>query len=299
MASVINTNVASLIAQKNLFKSSGVLQTSIERLSSGLRINSARDDAAGLAISERMTSQIRGYEVARRNAGDGISLLQVADGALGTLSDNLQRMRELAIQAQNGTLQASDRANLDQEYQALSQEVARVIGVTFASGTDNGTATATGASFNGIQLLNTGTAVELQIGADNNDELSVSVGNLLTTFNTSIAAVGTAAVANDFDNTNLNSIDSAEQAVNGIDSFLSAVTSARAGVGAGINRLEAVINNLDTLSVNLSAARGRIIDADFARETAELTRAQILQQAGTAMLAQANQLPANVLALLG
>lgn len=302
MANGINTNVGSLIAQRNLFKSSSVLQTSIERLSSGLRINSARDDAAGLAIAERMTGQIRGFDVARRNAGDGISLLQVTDGALGSITDNLQRMRELALQSQNGTLTESDRSALNSEFVMLRDEVARLTQNT---------------KFNNVSLLQgnvagtadtTALSVELQIGANNDEELTVSVTDLeaiaANNSNTLKNAAGTANSVNftTFNITNATAataIAQSEDAVAAIDDFIGRVTSVRASVGAGINRLEAVINNLDTASVNLSSARGRIVDADFARETANLTRAQILQQAGTAMLAQANQLPANVLALLG
>lgn len=290
---VINTNVASLVSQRNLFRSGASLQTSIERLSSGLRINSARDDAAGLAISERMTGQLRGMEVAKRNAGDGISAMQVADGALASITDNLQRMRELAIQSQNGTLNAGDRDNLNFEYLELRTEVQRVAQTTAFNGV---------ALFRGADGANGATgelALELQIGANNDEEIQVSLKDIeqiflanndataLTTFNASlISGAGGTGISN------------SEEAVLEIDAVLNSITQQRAVMGAGINRLEAVINNLDTSIVNLSTARGRILDADFARETANLTRTQILQQAGSAMLAQSNQLPAQVLSLL-
>lgn len=409
MAQVINTNVQSLIAQRNLFRSGASLQTSIERLSSGLRINSARDDAAGLAISERMSSQLRGMEVAKRNANDGISALQVADGSLSSLGDNLQRMRELAVQASNGTLSASDRENLNLEFQQLSEELSRVAG---------------DAEFNGVKLLQGDAngdpmAFELQIGASSSSQLQVSFENIdseidafytaregalgtpqadaadveLGDLGVTSSAAATSATLNDevtidIDGDGLNdfvavgngaTVDLFELTPNGergtevssglaagnvadltladlgvasalatateegeeltlevgnatlklesdgleftdyrvterltgstgtqaqgildkIDTLLDTVNNQRATLGAGINRLDAVINNLETSIVNLGAARGRIVDADFARETANLTRTQILQQAGTAMLAQANQLPANVLSLLG
>jgi len=262
----INTNFAGLVAQRNLTKNTASLTTSIERLSSGLRINGAKDDAAGLAISERMNSQIRGQEVAKRTANDGISLLQVADGALGTVSDNLQRMRDLAVQSQNGTLSADDRTNLNTEYQALSSEITRVADST---------------KFNDNAVFSA-TAVDVQIGANTtaNDKLSVTVGALTT-------------VAGD-----LTSAANGATAITAIDAKLKSVTTTRSTLGANINRIDSAISNLDTNTTNLSTARGRIVDADFAKESAALTRTQILQQAGSAMLSQANQLPQGVLSLL-
>lgn len=279
----INTNTPSLGAQMNLSKSAGSLQTSIARLSSGLRVNSAKDDAAGLAIAERMNAQIKGFDVASRNANDGVSLLQVADGALSKVGDNMQRMRELAVQSKNGTLNSTDRANLNREYQELSSEVGRIV---------------SGTSFNGNNVFaSANKSVSLQVGAGNatTDTLAINLtddgtssGNdLTTTFATTGAAFGS-----------IDSVANATTAITNIDSNINTVTNLRATVGAGLSRLEQVASSLETNSANLSTARGRIMDADFAKETANLTRSQILQQAGTAMLAQANQLPNNVLSLL-
>jgi len=278
----INTNVASLTAQKNLSGSGIGLNNSIARLSSGLRVNSAKDDAAGLAIAERMQAQIRGFDVAGRNANDGISLLQVADGAMGKISDNLQRMRELAVQAKNGTLNPTDRVNLNREYTELANEVDRIV---------------TGSTFNGNNLFDAANqTLSFQVGTGNavSDTLELnltddglSTGNDLTTIMTGAAA--------DIP-TNLGAITdvaNATTALDTLDASIDAITG-----GAGQSRLEQVAAFADISSTNLQAARGRIMDADFAKETAALTRAQILQQAGTAMLAQANQLPNNVLSLL-
>jgi flagellin len=283
----INTNVASLTAQKNLAGSGMGLNNSIARLSSGLRVNSAKDDAAGLAIAERMQAQIRGFDVATRNANDGISLLEVADGAMGKISDNLQRMRELAVQAKNGTLNPTDRVNLNREYTELANEVSRIT---------------TGSTFNGNNIFSSANkTLSFQVGTGNatSDTLALnltddglSTGNDLTTTLTNGAASIQA---------NLNGVDTvanATTAITRLDASIDAITGIRAVVGAGQSRLEQVASFADTSSTNLKAARGRIMDADFAKETAALTRAQILQQAGTAMLAQANQLPNNVLSLL-
>jgi len=279
----INTNAPSLGAQMNLSKSAGSLETSISRLSSGLRVNSAKDDAAGLAIAERMTAQIRGFDVAARNANDGVSLLQVADGALGKIGDNMQRMRELAVQSKNGTLNATDRGNLNREYAELASEVDRIVD---------------GTTFNGNAVFaSANKSVTLQIGAANatTDSLAVNLtdtgaagGNDLTTiFGTAGAAFGA-----------IDTTGNATTAITNIDANINTITNLRATVGAGLSRLEQVASSLESSSSNLSSARGRIMDADFAKETANLTRSQILQQAGTAMLAQANQLPNNVLSLL-
>ena len=283
----INTNVASLTAQKNLSGSGMTLNNSIARLSSGLRVNSAKDDAAGLAIAERMQAQIKGYDVAARNANDGISLLQVADGAMGKISDNLQRMRELAVQAKNGTLNPTDRVNLNREYAELANEVNRIV---------------TGSTFNGNNMFDAANkTLSFQVGTGNavTDTLALNLtddglaaGNDLTTLMTNGAASIQA---------NLNGVDTvanATTALDTLDASIDAITGIRAVVGAGQSRLEQVASFADLSSTNLQAARGRIMDADFAKETAALTRSQILQQAGTAMLAQANQLPNNVLSLL-
>jgi flagellin len=284
----INTNAPSLGAQNNLNRSAGSLETSIARLSSGLRVNSAKDDAAGLAIAERMTAQIRGFDVAARNANDGISLLQVADGALGKIGDNLQRMRELGVQAKNGTLNSTDRANLNREFVELANEVGRV---------------ATGTTFNGNNIFEAANkTVNLQIGSGNvaTDTLSVNLtstgaaaGNDLQT---TLGGATQAAIVTAFGG--VDTVANATAAITKIDTSINDITNLRATAGASLSRLDQVVSSLETTSSNLSSARGRIMDADFAKETANLTRSQILQQAGTAMLAQANQLPNNVLSLL-
>jgi flagellin len=266
MPMTINTNVVTLNAQRNLNTSQSSLATSMERLSSGLRVNSARDDAAGLAISQRMNAQIRGINVAIRNANDGISLAQTAEGALATITDALQRMRELAIQAQNGTNSAGDRANLDTEFQQLAAEVTRIADQT---------------KFNGTAIVGTGaTTNTFQVGANNGDTLTITTSQITTV----TGGISTAAAAS--------------TAVAAIDTKLDAINTSRATYGAAMSRFSMAIQNLQITGENMSAARGRIVDADFAAETANLSRAQILQQAGSAMVAQANQLPNQVLVLL-
>ena len=284
----INTNTPSLGAQNNLSKSASSLETSIARLSSGLRVNSAKDDAAGLAIAERMTAQIRGFDVAARNANDGVSLLQVADGALGKIGDNLQRMRELGVQAKNGTLNDTDRANLNREYTELANEVGRV---------------ATGTTFNGNNVFAAANkTVNLQIGSGNvaSDTLGVNLTDTGTAagndLQTTLGGATQAEIVTAFGG--VDTVANATTAITEIDTAINDITNLRATTGAGLSRLDQVVSSLETTSANLSSARGRIMDADFAKETANLTRAQILQQAGTAMLAQANQLPNNVLSLL-
>ena len=278
MPMTINTNLISLNAQRNLNKSQSSLSMSMQRLSSGLRINSAADDAAGLAISQRMTSQVRGMNVAIRNANDGISLAQTADGALSSVGDNLQRMRELAVQALNSTNSASDKDSLNQEFQQLSQEITRVLG---------------GTTFNGAAIL-AGSAGSLtfQVGANTtaNDSLTVTTTDM--TVDPSITAVTTSVIDSTTDQTSLNTV------VDAIDAAINDINSNRAIFGATQNRFSAVITNLQSSVENQSAASSRITDADFATETANMSRAQILQQAGTAMVAQANQLPQQVLKLL-
>ena len=266
MPQTINTNVASLNAQRNLTTSKSSLATSMERLSSGLRVNSSRDDAAGLAIADRMNAQIRGINVAIRNANDGISLAQTAEGALSIVTDALQRMRELAIQSLNGSNGASDRANLDAEYQQLSAEVQRVADQT---------------KFNGVAIVGAGAGTQtFQVGPNNGDTLDMTT-------------VAVTAVAGD-----ILTLGTAGTALTDIDAALDAVNTDRATYGAAMSRFAFAISNLQVTGENQSAARGRIMDADFAAETANMSRANILQQAGTAMVAQANQLPQQVLQLL-
>jgi len=266
MPMTINTNMVSLNAQRNLSTSASSLATSMQRLSSGLRVNSAGDDAAGLAIATRMNAQIRGINVAIRNANDGISLAQTAEGALATVTDALQRMRELAVQAQNGSNGAGDRANLDTEFQQLSLEVGRIASQT---------------KFNGTAIVGAGAGTTVfQVGPNNGDVLSI-------TTSTVVAPVGSVTTA-----------ATALAAVTTLDTALDTISTSRASYGAAISRFGFAISNLQITGENQSAARGRIMDADFAAETANLSRAQILQQAGSAMVAQANQLPNLVLNLL-
>ena len=266
MPQTINTNVMSLNAQRNLTTSQSSLATSMQRLSSGLRINSAKDDAAGLAIADRMNAQIRGINVAIRNANDGVSLAQTAEGALATVTDALQRMRELAVQAANGSNGTGDLANLNAEYQELSSEITRIASQTM---------------FNGKAIVGGGAGAQVfQVGANVGDTLTIT-----TTAVTTVAG-------------DLLSAANANTAMGAIDTKLDAITTDRATYGAAMSRFSFAISNLQITGENQSAARGRIMDADFAAETANLSRAQILQQAGTAMVAQANQLPQTVLALL-
>jgi len=274
MAQVINTNIASLNAQRNLNSSQASLATSIQRLSSGLRVNSAKDDAAGLAIASRMDSQTRGMNIAIRNANDGISLAQTAEGSLGKITDMLQRMRELAVQAANDTNGPTDRTSLNAEFSQLNAEITRTFDAT---------------KFNGTAILGTAASLNFQIGANNitADKLAIATTNLST--GTGMAAVGSGAIT---------SLALAQSAIDNIDTALTEINGARATFGAMQNRFESVIANLQVASENTAAARSRIMDADFAAETAALTRSQILQQAGTAMLAQANQVPQQVLSLL-
>jgi flagellin len=283
MTQVINTNVASLTAQRNLSGTQTQLATSIQRLSSGLRVNSAKDDAAGLAIASRMDTQARGMAVAIRNANDGISLAQVAEGALGKVGDMLQRMRELAVQAVNGSNTSNDRTSLNAEFQQLAQEVDRTLG---------------GTRFNGVAILGASAgSMTFQIGAVNEvvDRLDVATTNMRT--NAAIDAI-TGFVSGTMGSISGASGGAAQAMISTIDTALDRINSERATFGALQNRFEAVIANLSVAAENQTAARSRIMDADFAKETAALMRAQILQQAGTAMLAQANQLPQQVLQLL-
>jgi flagellin len=378
MPQVINTNIASLNAQRNLNTSQSSVATSLQRLSSGLRINSARDDAAGLAISERLSAQIRGLNQAARNANDGISLAQTAEGALGEIGNNLQRIRELAVQARNATLSQSDRNALQTEAAALRDEIQRV---------------ATTTSFNGVKLLDGSfTNMAFQVGANVGETITVSsianaqvaqlgtstiaqvtgaaasaftaitagdltintvsVGPIAADTNAANRAASIAAAVNSISGTtnvyatvlnstqvtltnssggdiviglagtatlattgltaattnpssstgfaaiDISSVAGADTAMTQMDAALNAVNTARASLGAVQNRFSSTVANLQTTAENLSASRSRILDTDFAAETASLTRGQILQQAGIAMLAQANALPNQVLALL-
>ena len=377
---VINTNVQSLTAQRNLSASQSQLSTSMQRLSSGLRINSAKDDAAGLAISERMTTQVRGLNMAMRNANDGISLAQTAEGALGQVGNNLQRMRELSVQASNGTNSQVDRDALNTEFTQLKAEIQRVAeqtsfngrnlldgsftGVDFQVGANAGqtitvasianvqTAALGGATTritgsvaasgmtgfaNGIVaggLTINGTDVGAIAGAGSAQERAGQVaeainrvsaqtgvgasydavsGQLTLTSTTAVTVGGTAAATDTglaagafgasttttgIGALSVSSFTDSQMSITQLDKAIASVNSSRASLGAIQNRFESVVSNLQVNSENLSASRSRIMDADFASETANLSRSQILQQAGTAMVAQANQLPQGVLSLL-
>ncbi len=286
MPQTINTNIIALNAQRNLAGSQSSLASSMQRLSSGLRVNSSKDDAAGMAIAERMTAQIRGMNVAARNANDGISLAQTAEGALGKVSDSLQRMRELAVQAANATNSDSDKDSLDKEFGELAKEIQRVLG---------------GTTFNGLAVLGGDAGAQtFQVGANTGSSDSINITTTNMTTNADITAVagtdnagGSRAV---IDNTaDANTI---QDVIDNIDTALDTINSERATLGASQSRFDAVVSNLQISIENQSAARSRIIDTDFAVETSNLSRAQILQQAGNAMVAQANQLPEQVLQLL-
>jgi len=390
MANFINTNISSLNAQRNLAKTDSIMATTMQRLSSGMRINSAKDDAAGLAISNRMTSQIRGSSQAARNANDAISLSQTAEGALNSIGDNLQRIRELAVQSANATNSTSDRASLNKEALQLVEEIDRVASTTKFNGVNlldgsftsqgfqvganagevitvdaivNAQSTALGSSTlatvsgnaatavttltaltgvaggltltdaagvaidilpAGTDLAAVGTATEriaqFKDAINNKSSLTgvaasieASTGKLVLTSSHEITVAGTLAVATSpltaaasvaatpttgFSSLSLESVAGANLAMTSMDSALSAVDTARSDLGAVQNRFTSTISNLQSFVENTSAARSRIQDADFAAETANLSTAQILQQAGTAMVAQANQLPQGVLALL-
>ena len=273
---VINTNIMSLTTQNNLNKSQSALGTAIERLSSGLRINSAKDDAAGSAIANRMSSNIRGLTQASRNATDGISLAQTAEGALNEMNTNLQRIRELTVQAKNGTNSAEDVKSIQAEVDARLSEISRI-----------GTAT----TFNNIQLFDSDQSINIQVGA--NDDAAANVITIsLTDDGFKSSALGAAFSVSGGDS------GSADASLAEIDKRIASVDSARSSLGAIQNRFESTINNLNTTVNNLSSSQSRIQDADYATEVSSMSRAQILQQAGTSVLAKANQVPQTVLSLL-
>jgi flagellin len=278
--SVINTNVMSLNSQRVLMNSQATMATSLQRLSSGLRINSAKDDAAGLAISQRFTAQIRGLEQANRNANDGISMLQTAEGAMDEIGNMLQRMRELAVQAANGSVSNDDKKSLDNEFKQLQAEIVRI--------TDT-------VEFNGVNLLGASAKLNFQVGfkAGATNQIAISTIDLASKAMTAgglASVLGTGVL--------ISNASAASTAMGRLDTAINNISSKRADFGAKQNRLEATVRNNANVVENQSAARSRIMDTDFAKETANLTRTQILQQAATAMLAQANALPQNVLSLL-
>ena len=291
--SVINTNITSMIGQQNLSKSQSSLQTSMERLSSGLRINSAKDDAAGQAIANRMTSQTSGLAQAQRNANDGISLAQTAEGSLNQVNDNLQRIRELTVQAQNGTNSASDIDSIQQEVNQRLEEIDRI---------------ATETDFNGSKILDTAAGDEtynIQVGANDGEQIVITIKDNTAWNLNENAQIDTTTQTVNGDNRTVSAegfdvLDAADGTpLAKIDAALKAVDVQRSDLGAVQNRFESAITNLQTTETNLTAAKSRIEDADYASEVSDMTRSQILQQAGTSMLAQANQIPQNVLSLLG
>ena len=275
MGMTINTNVMSINAQRNASANNNSLATALQRLSSGLRVNSAKDDAAGLAIASNMDAQARGMNVAIRNSNDGISLVQTAESGMAIIGDMLQRMRELAVQAANGTNTTNDLSALDAEYQELWSEIDRTL---------------SSVEFNGTSLLDTSTDLVFQIGANSGQILTVGSADLSVT-----AGIDAMSGQSALDTTDTSANDAN---IDAIDTAIQAINSSRATLGAIQNRFNYTVSFLQAASENQQAARGRIMDADFAQETANLSRAQILQQAGTAMVAQANQLPQGVLALL-
>lgn len=304
MALFVNTNVSSLNAQRQLNSSGNVLDTAFQRLSSGLRINSAKDDAAGLLISDRLTGQINGLTQGNRNANDGISLSQTAEGALDEMTGMYQRIRTLASQASNGSNTNSDRAALQLELRELGEEINRISADT---------------TFGGTNLLDGSYKAEFQVGADSGQVISMTMtgvssfdGSVVTMNSFTVSDV--AAVASDIAGTtagqavvsfanasslSFTSVDKAQSVLAGVDAMIGTIDAKRAELGALQNRFSSTIRNQTNVIENLSAARSRIKDADFAVETATLTKAQILQQASSTILSQANQRPQSALSLLG
>lgn len=280
MALTVNSNISSLNAQHSLLKSQGSLNTSMQRLSSGLRINSAKDDAAGLAISDRMTAQVKGMNQAARNANDGISLAQTAEGAMQETTNILQRMRELSVQAANDTNTADDRKSIGDELSDLQSELTRIADAT---------------EFNGQKLINgSGTEMTFQVGANagaaNTIKIDLSASGMNMTASGLNVASGTVSVSTRGD---------ASAAIAAIDTALKQVGEGRSKLGAVQNRFESTISNLQNSSENITAARSRIMDADIAQESSDLAKSRVLQQAGVSMLAQANQAPQLALSLIG
>lgn len=278
--SVINTNVKSLIAQNAAVVNDRSLANSMQQLSTGKRINSAGDDAAGLAISNRMTAQIRGLNQAVRNANDAISMIQTTEGALNEVSNMMQRMRELAVQSANATNTSTDRSYLDAESAQLQAEITRVANNTQWNGMDVSSATAASAL----------SGAKFQVGANASQTITLSFLAIL-----SMAGVNSAVVSA---STNVSSVSTANSAIAQLDLGIAAIDGYRATLGATVNRLTYAADNLANISTNAQASRSRILDTDYAQATTELARTQIIQQAATAMLAQANQQPSTVLTLL-
>ncbi|CAM7111209.1 flagellin [Leclercia adecarboxylata] len=295
--SVINTNLLSLTTQNNLNKSQSALGTAIERLSSGLRINSAKDDAAGQAIANRMTAQVKGLTQAARNANDGISVAQTTEGGLNEINTNLQRIRELTVQASNETNSADDLVSINNEVVDRLKEINRISSQT---------------SFNGVKVLATAQTLDIQVGAQDKETIGISlkkidastlfkgVAGMQTISETSVGATAGGILAT---YTAANSTSGTAATVStgllaNIDKAISDVDSLRSSLGATQNRFESTVNNLNSTVTNITAAKSRIEDADYATEVSNMSRAQILQQAGTSVLSQANQVPQGVLSLL-
>ena len=277
MSLVINTNVASLNAQRHLHASRSDLETAMERLSSGKRINSAMEDAAGLTIAHSLETKVKSLETAARNANDAISLIHLGEGALDAVSGMLVRMRELATQALNGTYSATDRDNLDAEFQQLISEITRISDNTY---------------FNGINVIGGTSSLSFQIGYDSDDSISLTLQDMAST------AIGNVNTSEYLDDQDVDTVANAGDALDSVDAALSDVDSYRVAMGAVANRLNHTVENLYSRIEQQTAAKSRIQDADYAVESANLARAQVLQQAGTAMLAQANASTMNVLSLL-
>jgi flagellin len=303
MAMYVNTNISSLNAQRQLTNSGSTLDTAFERLSSGLRINSAKDDAAGLQISNRLSGQINGLTQGNRNANDGVSIAQTAEGALDEMTNMYQRIRTLAGQAANGSNSASDRAALQLEMRSLGEEINRIAGDT---------------SFGGTNLLDGSFNAEFQVGANANQVISMTMTSVTSVNGSSVSVAGFtvsdlaaaasavtgtgSGAATAFVNANslsFSSVGEAQDILAAVDGMLGAIDAKRAELGAVQNRFSSTIRNQSNIIENLSSARSRIQDADFATETAKLTKAQILQQAGASILSQANQRPQAALSLLG
>jgi flagellin len=284
MSMYINTNVSSLNAQRNMSNASKSLDTSYTRLASGLRINSAKDDAAGLQISNRMTSQINGLDQGNRNANDGISVAQTAEGAMDEVTTMLQRMRTLSQQSANGSNNTDDRTAIQKEVNQLSSEIDRISSDT---------------TFGGKKILDGNFTGDFQVGADANQKISFSVSFAMTITGIAGSDTSISGFASGAGGIDVSSASKAQSVLGNVDKMIKAVDSKRAELGAVQNRLDSTVRNQSNVSENVSAARSRIRDADFATETANMTKQNILQQAASSVLAQANQRPQSALSLLG
>ena len=287
---VVNTNIGASVAQQALVRNERAMGAAMEQLSTGKKINSAADDSAGLAISSRMTAQIRGLDQAVRNANDGISMVNTAEGAMVEVTAMLQRMREITVQSANGTTAADDRTFLNKEYQALATEIERVAQNTQWNGRNilTGSAASTSSS-----------AVSFQVGANGAQTISVTIGDISSTGNSTFGALQSSGASGSIATTTAASAQTvATSTLTALDAAIKDISTKRADLGAVSNQLTHAVDNLTNIKINAEESRSRILDTDYAQATSELARTQIIQQAGTAMLAQANQLPQTVLALL-